>query len=115
MWTPERTKVLKELYLSGKSYKEMADHFKVSERSIMNRISALVTKGELERIERPTSNAWTDEEVRTLIELSSRGLYPREIAPQIGRTVGACSSKLSELVKQGKVNKERRPYHRVNH
>lgn len=107
VWTPDRDAQLKEMYLAGKTYGEIEKVVKVSKRAVMDRVHVLKSRGELEKIERKAANAWSDEEVSKLIELSSRGLYPREIAPQIGRTVGACSSKLSDLVKQGKVGKRR--------
>ena len=97
VWTPEKIERIKELYLAGKSFREIGDAMGISKSAVNGEVWTLQQRGELPVRER--ENAWTDEDVRKLLQMRADGKTFREIGKTLGRSTNVCGNKYREVQK----------------
>ena len=107
LWTPERDKVLEELYLQGKLNAEIADQLGMTPKQVMSRIYSRKRQGSLPDVPLRTPWTWTEEQRRTFDRMYRAGEPYSAIAAAIGKTAKACETRASDLRKEGRLPKRR--------
>lgn len=107
LWTPERDKVLIQMYKQMKSDEEIADEFGFVPEQIRSRVSQLRRPGgPLHDL--PTRGGkgkyWTEEQIATLIEMCEADIASSVISEKLGRSRGAIDTKIFELRRDGKIS-----------
>ena len=95
VWTPEKIEQIKKLYLEGRPFREIGEIMGISKSAVNGEVWTLQQRGELPVRER--ENAWTDEDVRKLIQMRADGKTFREIGEALGRSTNVCGNKYREV------------------
>ena len=95
VWTPEKIDQIKKLYLEGRPFREIGEIIGISKSAVNGEVWTLQQRGELPVRER--ENAWTDEDVRKLIQMRADGKTFREIGETLGRSTNVCGNKYREV------------------
>lgn len=95
IWTPEKIEQIKKLYLEGRPFREIGEIMGISKSAVNGEVWTLQQRGELPVRER--ENAWTDEDVRKLIQMRADGKTFREIGEALGRSTNVCGNKYREV------------------
>ena len=95
VWTPEKIEQIKKLYLEGRPFREIGEIMGISKSAVNGEVWTLQQRGELPVRER--ENAWTDEDVRKLIQMRADGKTFREIGETLGRSTNVCGNKYREV------------------
>ena len=95
IWTPEKIERIKELYLEGRPFREIGEIMGISKGAVNGEVWTLQQRGELPVRER--ENAWTDEDVRKLLQMRADGKTFREIGETLGRSTNVCGNKYREV------------------
>lgn len=111
IWTPERVKILSELYLAGKTSSQIADEMGMEPKQIKSQIDRLHKYGLL--IKRRSDKGWKDEELQKLIKRYADGVQLKQISAEMGRTVSAIGRKVTELRNTGRLEVRRDRPHTV--
>ena len=95
IWTPEKIEQIKKLYLEGRPFREIGEIMGISKSAVNGEVWTLQQRGELPVRER--ENAWTDEDVRKLLQMRADGKTFREIGEALGRSTNVCGNKYREV------------------
>ena len=95
VWTPEKIEQIKKLYLEGRPFREIGEIMGISKSAVNGEVWTLQQRGELPVRER--ENAWTDEDVRKLLQMRADGKTFREIGETLGRSTNVCGNKYREV------------------
>ena len=95
VWTPEKIEQIKKLYLEGRPFREIGEIMGIGKSAVNGEVWTLQQRGELPVRER--ENAWTDEDVRKLLQMRADGKTFREIGEALGRSTNVCGNKYREV------------------
>ena len=95
VWTPEKIEQIKKLYLEGRPFREIGEIMGISKSAVNGEVWTLQQRGELPV--RGRENAWTDEDVRKLLQMRADGKTFREIGETLGRSTNVCGNKYREV------------------
>ena len=95
IWTPEKIEQIKKLYLEGRPFREIGEIMGISKSAVNGEVWTLQQRGELPV--RGRENAWTDEDVRKLLQMRADGKTFREIGETLGRSTNVCGNKYREV------------------
>ena len=95
VWTPEKIEQIKKLYLEGRPFREIGEIMGIGKSAVNGEVWTLQQRGELPV--RGRENAWTDEDVRKLLQMRADGKTFREIGETLGRSTNVCGNKYREV------------------
>lgn len=102
-WTPERDRILEEMYKEGASNQEIAEKIGLPQGKVEKRIYARRSKGTLPKLPQRFTRNWTGEEEALLIDLYLSGRSFAEIAEELHKTKAAVEHRAYRFRLQGKL------------
>lgn len=107
VWTPERDRVLEEMYFKGCRNAEIGDQLGLTAYQVMSRIYIRRRNGTLPKLPPRIPGMWTEEDSRKFCRMYREGASYSEIAETLGRSLKACEQRASDLRTAGKLPKRR--------
>jgi DNA-binding CsgD family transcriptional regulator len=100
-YTQEDQDKIKELRAKRKNYAQIAAALGRSIYGITSAVRDMIKAEKLARYDFVPS--WTDEDIKTLIEMRTDGKSSVEIAVKLGRTLGSVNFRIFEMIQRGEL------------
>ena len=108
VWTPERDRLLEEMYLQRRFDDEIAEKLGLTDKQVKARIYGRKRNGTLPWQEPRKRIFWNEEREKKLMELYFEGRSYQEIAEILGTTASGASARVTNLRQRGIIKTERR-------
>lgn len=108
VWTPERDKLLEEMYLQRRFDDEIAEKLGLTDSQVKARIYGRKRNGTLPTLEPRKRIFWDEEREKKLQEMYYENRSYQEIAEILGTTACAASARVTNLRQRGIIQTERR-------